>query len=775
MITIQALKIHVRGVVQGVGFRPFIYQQAQANGLKGWVRNTSGDVTIAVEGDSGSLERFLAALHNNPPPQSHIESIQITPEIPGYYLDFEILDSQVEPEEYQLVSPDLATCRACQKEIFSPADRRYHYPFTNCTNCGPRFTIIEDIPYDRPRTTMSHFRMCPACQKEYDDPLDRRFHAQPNACPDCGPRLELRDAAGRIISTDNVITQSARLIRWGNILAIKGLGGFLLACDATNDKAVKRLRDRKQRAAKPFAVMLKGLEAAERYCLLNDLEANTLSSAAAPIVLLRKAGGTNERFPDSKISELVAPGLKYLGVMLPYTPLHHLLMNETNLPLVMTSGNLSEEPIAKDNDEALSRLGKIADYFVLHNRGIYSRYDDSVVTVEQDKVCMVRRARGFAPYPVHLSFKAKPVLACGAELKNTFCLTRDNHAFVSQHIGDMENPETLDHFGNTIEQYQRLFRIRPEIIACDLHPDYLPTKWAGDEAKKNRLPRVLVQHHHAHIVSCLAENEVEGPVIGVAFDGTGLGTDGRIWGSEFMIADYHRFQRLAHLQYLPLPGGSFAIQKPYRTAIGYLYSVLGNDAINQELPCVKGANELEVDLIKRQIDQGINTPWTSSSGRLFDAVSSLLGVCQKVEYEGQAAIELEAVADEVKVGETYSYEIEAEEGVKIIKIGKILTTILSDLKQGVPAGIISARFHNTLAGIIVEVSLQLGRETGLKQVALSGGVFQNRRLVSRVIQGLKGQGLIPLTHSQLPCNDGCISLGQAVIASQSDVEKVGGK
>ena len=459
--------------------------------------------------------------------------------------------------------------------------------------------------------------------------------------------------------------------------------------------------------------------------------------------------------------------MKYLGVMLPYTPLHHLLMNETGLPLVMTSGNLSEEPIAKDNDEAINRLGGIAEYFILHNRDIYSRYDDSVVMVEQDNFQMVRRARGYAPYPIHLPFKSRPVLACGAELKNTFCLTRDNHAFVSQHIGDMENDRTLEHFENTIDQYQKLFRIRPEVIACDLHPEYLPTQWARDEAEKRHLPLIPVQHHHAHIVSCMAENGVRGPVIGVALDGTGYGTDGRIWGSEFMVADYQGFRRMAHLEYLPLPGGSAAIQKPYRTAIGYLYSLLGTAVLRPDLPCLKGVDEFEIELIKQQIGQSLNSPLTSSCGRLFDAVSSLIGVRQQMEYEGQAAIELEAAADDDLTGAIYPFGIDIEDEVKIIRVRDMLLAILADLEQGLPAGAISARFHNTIASIIIKVSCRLSEETGLKQVVLSGGVFQNRRLLLQVAQGLRTNSLTPLTHSQLPCNDGCISLGQAVVASQS--------
>jgi hydrogenase maturation protein HypF len=773
MITLQALKIHVKGVVQGVGFRPFVYQQALKNGLTGWVCNTSGDVTILVEGKAPDLEQFLFSLRNHPPSHSHIENISISSTTPEHLTGFEILESRVQAKEYQLISPDLATCPACLGDIFNPDNRRFHYPFTNCTNCGPRFTIIEDIPYDRPRTTMRRFRMCPACQREYDNPSDRRFHAQPNACDVCGPHLELTDSRGKLLSGTNVVTEAAHLIHHGKILAIKGLGGFLLACDATQDSAVKCLRDRKHRPAKPFAVMLKDLTEVRRYCLLEDDEAPVLGSAAAPIVLLKKSVNEAQLSSNLKtppISSNVAPGLHHLGVMLPYTPLHHLLMQEIGLPLVMTSGNFTEEPIAKDNSEAINRLGNIADFFILHNRDIYARYDDSVVTVEQGHFCMVRRARGYAPSPLRLPFQLRPVLACGSELKNTFCLTRDNYAFVSQHVGDIENVETLEHFESTITEYQRLFCIQPEMIACDMHPDYLPTRWAQRESERRRLPLIPVQHHHAHIVSCMAENGIQDTIIGVALDGTGYGSDGQIWGSEFITADYRGFHRLAHLEYLPLPGGTAAIRKPYRTAIGYIYALLGEKALRPDLPCLHEVDETEIELVKKQIDRHWNTPLTSSYGRLFDAVSSLLGIRQKVEYEGQAAIELEAAAVEDRPGEIYGFDIDIENGVKIIKINNLIAAILAELARGTPIGTISTRFHNTSASLIIKICSQLAEETGLRRVALSGGVFQNRRLFSRVVSGLKAVGLTPLFHSQLPCNDGGISLGQAVIASHSRQE-----
>ncbi|MFC1870042.1 carbamoyltransferase HypF [Chloroflexota bacterium] len=756
--TLTALRISVHGVVQGVGFRPFVYQLAQEYDLKGWVCNTSGDVAIEVEGKSTHLTRFLDRLKKTPPPQAHIDDISVSGQPVTGYEQFEIRHSLDREGEYQLISPDLATCDACKAEIFDPANRRYRYPFTNCTNCGPRFTIIEDIPYDRTQTTMRHFQMCPDCQREYDDPLDRRFHAQPNACPSCGPSLQLADAAGNTVPSHDIMADASRLLREGNILAIKGLGGFLLACDATSDQAVYRLRERKRRPAKPLAVMSSNLKEVKGHCRVSSQEEALLTSSQSPIVLLRWK-------PTSSISAAVAPGLKYLGVMLPYTPLHHLLLRETNLPLVMTSGNLTEEPIAKDNDEALRRLHGIADYYLMHNRDIYSRYDDSVIMVEGEKPVMLRRARSYAPYPIHLPFSARKVLACGAELKNTFCLTRDNHAFLGQHIGDMENLETMEHFETTVSLYERLFRIQPELIACDMHPDYLVTKWAQEVSEHSQIPLISVQHHHAHIVSCMIDNKVQEPVIGVSCDGTGYGADGHIWGGEFLVADYRHYQRKAHLEYLPLPGGTAAINRPYRTAIGYLYALLGKKAFSPELPCFKDVDEVELDLIQRQIDRGINTPLTSSCGRLFDAVSSLLGIRRQIDYEGQAAVELEMAADEELVAGAYPFTIETKDDVSIIRLRELFAAIISDLAKGIPTSAISARFHHTVAQIVSEVCSRLTRETGITRVALSGGVFQNRLLLRRAVEALEAAGLTPITHSQVPGNDGGISLGQAVIAN----------
>jgi len=608
--TIERACISARGVVQGVGFRPFVYQLANSYGLAGWVCNTSEDVRIEVEGERKALDLFLAGLKDEAPPLVRIENISVSYHPPADYEGFEIRHSIAKEGKYQLVSPDIATCEACHREILDRKDRRYRYPFTNCTNCGPRFTIIQDIPYDRSKTTLRYFTMCPQCQLEYDSPLDRRFHAQPNACPICGPQLELLDAKGKLLPGQDVITSAVRLLTEGKIVAIKGLGGYLLACDATNQKAVELLRQRKRRPFKPLAIMVSTVEEARNHCQVSDEEERLLSSPQSPIVLLWCK-------PQSPVCQAVAPNLKYLGVMLPYTPLHHVLMKETGLPLVMTSGNLSEEPIAKDNDEAVKRLGRIADNFLAHNRDIYSRYDDSVAFIELGATQLTRRARGYAPYPIRLRFKTEQTLGCGAEEKNTFCLTRDNYAFVSQHIGDLENMETMEHFEATLELYKSLFRIEPRIIAHDMHPEYLSTKFALEISEKSRdIKLVPVQHHHAHIVSCMADNGIESPVIGVSLDGTGYGDDGHIWGGEFLVADYRGFQRMGHLQYLPLPGGAAAIKRPYRIAISYLLQLLGENALAFESDFLKQVDPVEIDLIKRQVHTGLNTPLISVKSTL---------------------------------------------------------------------------------------------------------------------------------------------------------------
>ena len=747
----QILKhITVHGVVQGVGFRPFIYRLAREHGLKGWVLNTASGVEIEVEGSHGQIEAFLQGIVRDAPPRARIEAVHAAVGEPSGYDAFEIRESRSDAG-YQLISPDIATCGDCSRELFDPLDRRYRYPFTNCTNCGPRFTIIKDIPYDRPNTTMASFRMCSLCQKEYEDPLNRRFHAQPNACPACGPQVWLEDASGLVHQSADPVREAADLLKRGAIVAIKGLGGFQLACDGTNTDAIATLRERKKRPHKPFALMMRDIEEVRTHCLVDDDESRLLSAPEAPIVLLRWKEG-------SPVSPLVAPGNRYMGVMLPYTPIHHLLLADVAMPLVMTSGNVSEEPIAKDNDEARRRLGDLADYFLFHNRDIHSRYDDSVFLVRDRSLEPIRRARSYAPYPVKLPFRTKPILACGAEEKNTFCLTRDEFAFLSQHIGDMENLDTLDLFAETLELYEHLFRITPEVCAHDLHPDYLSTRFARQF--EGRLPLVGVQHHHAHVASCMAEHGLSGPVIGVAFDGSGFGPDGSVWGGEFLIATYGGFERAAHLEQMPLPGGEASIRRPYRLAYAYL-RCLGDKIL--DLPFLARISDEERAIITAQVAQRINTPLTSSCGRLFDAVAALLNLCGTITFEGQAAIALEMAAGAAP-GQPYPFSIREEHGRRQVKVGDLLSAIVSDAKSGVGVPEMAARFHHTMASMVRDVAILISQEKGIREVVLSGGCFQNRLLSDLTVALVTAADLRCFTHRQVPCNDGGISLGQAAVA-----------
>ena len=747
----QVLKhITVHGVVQGVGFRPFIYRLAGEHDLKGWVINTSSAVEMEVEGRDREVEAFLRRILPEAPPRARIERVHATAGMPAGYSTFEIRES-LSNEGYQLISPDIATCGDCLRELFDPHDRRYRYPFTNCTNCGPRFTIIRDIPYDRPNTTMAPFRMCELCLREYEDPLNRRFHAQPNACPACGPRVWLEDGCGRVRPCVDQILETADLLKQGAIAAIKGLGGFQLACDATNTDAVATLRERKKRPHKPFALMMRDMEEVRRHCLVDKDESRLLGAPEAPIVLIRWKEG-------SPVSPLVAPGNRYMGVMLPYTPIHHLLLRDFGAPLVMTSGNISEEPIAKDNEEARRRLGKLADYFLFHDRDIHSRYDDSVCRVRDRAPEPIRRARGFAPYPVKLPFRTKPILATGAEEKNTFCLTRDEFAFLSQHIGDMENLDTLDLFADTLDLYKRLFRIFPEICAYDLHPDYLSTRFARQF--EGRLMLVGVQHHHAHVVSCMAEHGLPGPVIGIAFDGSGFGLDGSVWGGEFLIATYGGFERAAHLEQMPLPGGEVSIRRPYRLAYAYLCALGGEIPL---MPFLLQIPEEERAIIAAQVARRINTPLTSSCGRLFDAVAALLNLCGTITFEGQAAIALEMIAAG-GLGKPYPFSIREEDGRWKVKLGELFSALIPDAMSGVSLSEIATRFHHTVACMIRDVAAIISRQTGIREVVLSGGCFQNRLLTDLANALLTSSGLRCFTHRQVPCNDGGIALGQAAVA-----------
>lgn len=757
-------KISVHGIVQGVGFRPFIYGLAISRQLAGWVCNTSGSVEIEAEGDERAISDFLTAIRTQAPPRARIDDIRAELIPVEGHSGFTIRDSISLDNTYQLISPDIATCDDCRREILSPSDRRSGYPFTNCTNCGPRFTIIEDIPYDRVKTTMSAFDMCSSCQSEYDDPLDRRFHAQPNACSDCGPALWMTDSSGETIECDDPLGRASDLLGEGKILAIRGLGGFHLVCDATNEKAVALLRKRKHRKSKPLAVMIPTLERIREHCHVSDTEADLLASAAAPIVLL------HWRIDRSDVTTLVAPKQKYLGVMLPYTPLHHILLRAVDKPLVMTSGNLSGEPLVKDNEEAVARLAGIADAFVLHNRGIHVRCDDSVCLVDEGRTHVVRRARGYAPDPINLPFNSRSVIACGPELKNTVCLTTGRHAFLSHHIGDMGSEEALSHLIDTINHYKNLFRIDPQLIACDMHPEYIASKYAHRLAVDRGLDCVEVQHHHAHVVSGMIDNNLEGPVIGVAFDGTGYGSDGAIWGGEFLVADWARFERVGHLEYVPLPGGEAAIRRPYRMALSYLFSLIGENLDLERLPFAD-IDPVEREVIARQVKRMINSPLTSSAGRLFDAVSAIAGVRNTVDYDGQAPIELEAMAaDNATVSGVYPFSVDGPPDTRIVRLRAMLEAILHDVREDVPAATISVRFHRTMAAIIASVCGAIAARRDLDRVVLTGGVMQNRLLLHLATDALEREGLRVFSHRDVPVNDGGISLGQAVVAHSKSGE-----
>jgi hydrogenase maturation protein HypF len=755
-------QVVVRGIVQGVGFRPFVYRLARERSLGGWVLNSTQGVVIEVEGERESIDGFLCALQAEPPPQALIEKVETNLLPPVGYSSF-VIEASRDGSEFVLVSPDICICADCLRELGDPDDPRYRYPFINCTNCGPRFTIISDIPYDRPKTTMRVFAMCPRCDREYHDPVDRRFHAQPNACPVCGPRVALAINGARAPETaGDAIETARRLLAEGAIVSVKGLGGFHLACDATNRETVATLRRRKHRIDKPFAVMSLDVATVRRYCEVQEGEAQLLESPARPIVLLR-------RLAECAIAPEAAPGNSYLGVMLPYTPLHYLLLGDSDtrskapLALVMTSGNMSEEPIAIGNEEARERLSVLADYFLAHDRDIHVRCDDSVTRLFRGKESILRRSRGYAPFPVRLNMELAEVLACGAELKNTFCLTKGTYAFLSQHIGDMENYETFASYQSSVQHFQRLFRVEPRAVAYDMHPNYLATRYALELAEQRGLRKVPVQHHHAHVASCMAENGVTDPVIGVAFDGTGYGMDGRIWGGEFLLADFRRFRRLAHFKYVPLPGGETAIKRPYRMAVSHLLSALGDEALDLPLTLWSMLEPGELALVRRLMATGVNSPLTSSCGRLFDAVSALVGVRGVVNYEGQAAIELEMLAAE-GVDDTYDWKLQRRTPM-IIDPAPLLRGVVADLRAGVEAGVISARFHNTVGAIVADVCSAARQKTRVERVALSGGCFQNVYLLGRTIDALESRGFDVLTHHLVPANDGGIALGQAVIAN----------
>ena len=744
-------EIGITGIVQGIGFRPFIYNLAKSHAIRGWVLNNEKGVSIDAEGDDGNLDRFIEDIPKLAPSLSRIESFEVT-YLPSLgYRSFEIRTSEEAQEKFVLISPDVATCDQCISELFSPMDFRYRYPFINCTLCGPRYTIIKDIPYDRHKTTMTPFTLCPVCQREYEDPVNRRFHAQPNACPACGPSLELIDRKGERISGDPVET-TLNLLESGKIIAIKGIGGFHLACDAKNGDAVSTLRSRKFREDKPFAVMCRDIGEVNEHCEVDGKEKRLLLGVERPIVILRRRKG-------STIAPSVAPYQNTLGVMLPYSPLHHLLLHGSLKALVMTSGNVSDEPIAYRNDEAIRRLSGIADDFLLHNREIHMRCDDSVTRIFEGKPSILRRSRGYVPFPIKVPFPLEMILACGGELKNTFCLTRGQYAFLSHHIGDLENLETLSSFEEGIEHFKKLFYIEPKAVVYDLHPDYLSTRYA---LSLSGIPKAGVQHHHAHVVSCMVENGIDGEVIGIALDGTGFGTDGTIWGGEFLKASLRDFQRGAHLKTVPMPGGPMAIKEPWRMAMVYLSEAFGREGEDLRIEFMKKIDPQKWTILKRMIEKRINTPLTSSMGRFFDAISALLSIRHEVHYEGQAAIELEMIADQ-GVTEEYPFSVRRDEKPMVIDPAQTVRAIVRDLVDGVLRSTISGKFHRTVASLIVETCQAIRSAEGLNRVVLSGGVFQNLLLLSRVQVGLKRSGFDVYTHHLVPTNDGGISLGQAVI------------
>jgi len=752
-------QIKVNGTVQGVGFRPFVYRLATELGVAGSVQNTAAGVVIEVGGPAARLAEFVKRLRTEAPPLSRITSVEVHELPPAEVKGFRIIESEPGQRPTALIPPDVALCADCARELGDPGDRRFGYPFTNCTNCGPRFSIVTGIPYDRPQTTMAAFPMCADCAAEYRDPADRRFHAEPVACPACGPELFLDGAPAR-----DALATVAQWLHEGKVIALKGLGGYHLACDARNAQAVETLRTRKGRGEKPFAVMVRDVEEARRIAEVSAPAAALLASPESPIVILpaRNGGG---------LAPGIAPRQETVGVMLPYTPLHRLLLGLSPPTLVMTSGNLAEEPIIHTDAEAREKLGPIADHFLSHNREIAVPCDDSVVRVAGDLMIPMRRARGYVPRVIPAGIVGPPVLAVGGYHKDTFCLLRGGEAILSQHLGDLDSVEVLEYFDRAVAHFSRLFEVQPQVIAHDLHPGYLSTRYALEMGQAKACPTVGVQHHHAHVVSVMAEAGVAGPVIGISYDGTGYGEDGTVWGGEILLADRREYRRVGHLLPVPLPGGEAAIQHPERMALSHLLSAFETEAAERvacELMPAFAASEAH--LVARQIARGINSPLTSSMGRLFDAVGALLGASLAVTYEGQPAMELEAMAADVGPAEPYPYAI--VEGV--IDPRPLVRAIVADLQTGVPRGEIAARFHETVAAFTVEACRQLREAGAPAEVALSGGVMQNARLVRRLVRRLEEEEFRVYLHREVPPNDGGLSLGQAVVAAARNRERTHG-
>ncbi len=768
-------------MVQGVGFRPFLFGLARLHGLTGQVSNTAEGVVALVEGDCDAVAEFVRDIWDKSPLLSRVTGIE-TREMPVCgFTSFDIVKSRASNLRNTLISPDVSICEDCLAEMKNPKDRRFEYPFINCTNCGPRYTIIQDVPYDRPKTSMKGFDMCPDCQKEYDNPLDRRFHAQPNACSVCGPRVYLTDSHGNRMDKGpgDALVRAAALLSQGKILAVKGLGGFHLAVDAGNSAAVERLREKKHRPHKPFALMAAAASVLFDHVHLGEKEKALLSSFHRPIVLLAKKTAGE----DAGLSPLLAPFNTCLGVMLPYAPLHYLLLEKGPEILVMTSGNRPGEPLAIDNEDALDAFGHIADYFLFHDRDIYFRADDSIARICAGKQRFIRRSRGYAPLPIDLGRKLPPVLGCGGGLKSTVCLTRGNNGFLSQHIGDLDNPKVYEFYTQTIDHMEKILAISPVIVAHDLHPGYMSTDYAK-LLEGNGVTCVPVQHHHAHAVSCMGENHIDEPVIGLTLDGTGLGTDGHIWGGEILVCTHGQFSRKAQLSYIPMPGGDAAVLEPWRMAVAVLFVTHGRSFLDLDIPFVRGLDPQKLSFLCQMMEKKLNSPLTSSAGRLFDGVSSLLGICNTVSYESQAAMELESAAvtfnagrnrpqskTQSKIGTTEGYSFDLIESFREdlpyyeVDMKNCIREIVDELKQGVFPGEISNRFHITLVNAFVAAADRVGGDTGIKKAVLSGGVFNNDFVLNHTILGLEKKGFTVFTHSKVPTGDGGIALGQVLVAA----------
>ncbi len=759
---LKRVHIEVRGAVQGVGFRPFVYRLAAEYGLAGWVMNAMAGVSIDAEGDENRVEHFLLRLERDKPPRAFIQGFEFSYLDPAGYASFTIRESDGRGERSTYILPDIATCPDCVADISDPLNRRFEYPFTNCTNCGPRFTIVEGLPYDRPRTTMKSFELCDDCRREYEDPLNRRFHAQPNACPICGPHLELWDAAGRVTARHGeALAAAAERLLAGEIVAVKGLGGFHLMVDASNPAAVADLRRRKRREEKPLAIMAPDFSAVQAVCDVSPLEERLLRSPESPIVLLRKRLTASM---DAAVCPEIAPGNPTLGVMLPYTPLHHLLLKKTARFLVATSGNLTDEPICTDEQDALVRLSGIAHVFLVHNRPIARYVDDSIVRVLLDRELVLRRSRGYAPLPVAIKTLLPDAIAVGAHLKSTIAISRQNGLFVSQHLGDLETEQSLRGFRTTIRDFERLYDLQPTTVVADLHPDYISTA----EARGMGLPVRLIQHHYAHIAACMAENELETDVLGVSWDGTGWGSDGTIWGGEFLTVGKGGAERVGSFRAFPLPGGEAAVKEPRRTALGMLTELFGEDsAVANNLPCIKSFTPVELSTLRRMLERRLNSPPTTSAGRMFDGIAAMLGVRQQTTFEGQAAMELEWLASSVSESVPFAFALGespaagAARGMRfVVDWGPAVKEMLGELLRGMPAALLAHRFHSTMARVVLAAAEKIGRP----RVVLTGGCFQNALLTTMTVRLLRAHNFLPYWHQRIPPNDGGIALGQLYAA-----------